>query len=322
MSGWEGIWVFIEQEAGVVDEASLGILSRARELGDSIGMEVTALLLGRDVSREAKKLGRYGAHKVIVVEDDLLEYYLSEPYSMIVGDLIEERRPDTLLFSATRNGRDLAGRLAVRFRTGLIAHVISLEYDKEKALVGRVPGFGGNIVAVVKCAKGRPQMATVTPGIFPPKSFEGEAELENISLDIDLTKLKMRIVERNVGEAVDLSRSEKVVIAGMGTGGNLDLVSKLAELLDADIGVTRPLADIGVASRDIQIGSTGVILNSKLAIVLGASGAPHFVAGIKDCGTVISINKDPDAPIIDYSDYLFVGDIFEILPRLIEKLKR
>jgi electron transfer flavoprotein alpha subunit len=316
------MWVFIEQDSGVVEESSLGILSRARELADSRGMEVTAILFGREVSNVAGSLGRYGAHKVVVVENELLDTYLSEPYSKLMGWLVEDRRPDTLVFSATRNGRDLAGRLAVRFRTGLIAHVISLDFDEEGSLVGKVPGFGGNIVAVVKCSRGRPQMATVTPGIFRIKEFEDEAEVEYVEPEEELLKVGMRVLERKVGETHDISRSEKVVIGGMGTGGDLKLVYELAEAIGADVGVTRPLADIGVAPRDIQVGSTGVILNSKLVIVFGASGAPHFVAGIKDVGTVISINKDPNAPIIDYTDYYFVGDLFEILPLIIKKLKR
>ena len=321
MSEWKGIWVFIEQDDGVIEESSLEVLSRARELADERGEEVTAVLLGESIGDAASKLGRHGAHKVILVEDPILKYYTSDPYSKIMARLIEERKPDSLILSATRNGRDLAGRLAVKFRTGLIAHVVSLDYDDEGLLMGKVPGFGGNIMAVVKCVRGRPQMATVTPGIFDVKEFEGEAEIEKVESGLDPEQVKTRVVDREIKELIDISKSEKVVIAGMGTGGRMELVNQLAELIGADIGVTRPLADMGLAPRDIQVGSTGVILKGSLAIVLGASGAPHFVSGIKDMGTVISINKDPEAPIYEYSDHYFVGDIFEILPLVLRKLK-
>ncbi len=321
MGSWKGIWVFIEQDEGVIEESSLEVLSRARELADKLGEKVTAVVLGENISGEASKLGRFGANKVIFVEDPMLKHYTCDPYSIIMSRLIEERKPDTLLLSATRNGRDLAGRLAVKFKTGLIAHVVSLDFDEDGYLMGKVPGFGGNIMAVVKCVKGRPQMATVTPGVFNVREYEGKADVEKVDPGLDPKEVKTRVVEREVGEFMDISKSEKIVIAGMGTSGQMNMVNELAKILEAEIGVTRPLADMGLAPRDIQVGSTGVILKGSLAIVLGASGAPHFVSGIKDIGTVITINKDPEAPIYEYSDYYFVGDIFEILPILLKKLK-
>ncbi len=316
------IWVFIEQDEGVIEESSLGILSRAREVAEEKGGHVTGVLLGSNVAGEASRIGKYGAHKVIVVEDPILAYYHSEAYAQVMESLIKERDPDILLASATRNGRDLLGRLAVIFKTGLQAHVIHFEVDREGYLVGHVPGFGGNIVAVVKNVKGRPQMATVALGVFRAQELWGEAEVEILQGRLDPSKFKVRRVEVVRRGAVDISKSKRVVVAGMGTGGDLKLTSELAKLLGADIGVTRPLADIGAAPRDIQIGSTGVSLKADLALVLGASGAPHFVSGIRDVKTVIAVNKDPEAPMLEYSDYYAVGDLFEILPRLIEKLKR
>ncbi|MDM7275587.1 MAG: electron transfer flavoprotein subunit alpha/FixB family protein [Thermoprotei archaeon] len=315
------MWVFIEQDEGVIEESSLGILSKAREVAEEGGGHVTGVLLGSNVAGEAPRLGRYGAHRVIVVDDPLLAYYHSEAYTRVMEGLIRERNPDILLASATRNGRDLLGRLAVVFNTGLQAHVIHFEVDGEGSLVGHVPGFGGNIVAVVKNVKGRPQMATVALGVFRAQELWGEAEVEVLRGRLDPSKFKVRRVEVVRRETIDISKSKRVVVAGMGTGGDLKLVGELAKILGADIGVTRPLADIGVAPRDLQIGSTGVSLKADLAVVLGASGAPHFVSGIRDVKTVIAINKDPEAPMLEYSDYYAVGDLFEIIPKLIEKLK-
>ena len=317
----EEIWVFIEQDDGVIEESSLEVLSKAWELADKGGYGVTAILMGSGLADKARDIGRYGAHKVYYIDDANLRSYSSELYPMVMEWLIKKYDPNTVLFSATRNGRDLAGRIAVKFKSGLLAHVIELGFDENGDLVGKVPGFGGNIAAVVKCVDSRPQLATVTPGVFEARDVGAEAELKVVTPDIELKPRNIRIVSKERGEYLDISKSERVVVAGMGTGGKLDMVRELAKLLNADIGVTRPLADIGVAPRDIQIGSTGVTLKSKLAFILGASGAPHFTSGIKDCGVVITVNKDPEAPIKDYSDYLVVGDIFEVIPRLIKLLR-
>jgi electron transfer flavoprotein alpha subunit len=316
------IWVFIEQDSGVVEESSLEVLTKAREIADARGYLVTGVLLGRGVRGIAGGLGRYGAHRVIVVEHPILESYLGEPYASVIGELIGERNPDYFLASATRNGRDLAGRLAVRFRTGLQAHVVNLDIAEDGSLVGHVPGFGGNIVAVVRNVRGRPQMATVALGVFRPREAWGEAEVEVVEAKLDPSKLRARRVEVVRRGYVDLSKSRRVVVGGMGTGGDLTLVRELAKIIQADVGVSRPLSDIGVAPKDIYIGSTGVSLNADLAVIVGVSGAPHFVSGIRNVRTVISINKDPEAPIVEHSDYFAVGDLFEIIPKLIEKLRR
>ncbi len=316
------IWVFVEQDSGVIEEASLEVLTKAREIADARGFKVTGVLLGKDVKGVARSLGRYGAHKIIVVEHPLLESYIGELYAKIVGDLVEERSPDYFLASATRNGRDLAGRLAVRFRTGLQAHVIHLDIAEDGSLIGHVPGFGGNIVAVVRNIKGKPQMATVALGVYRPREAWGEAEVEVVEPKIDPGKLRVRRVEVVKRGYVDISKSKRVVVGGMGTGGDLTLIKELAKLIQADVAVSRPLSDMGVAPKDIYVGSTGVSLNADLAIIVGVSGAPHFVSGIRNVKTIISINKDPEAPIAEYSDYFAIGDLFEILPRLIEKLKR
>ncbi len=318
----KSIMVFIEQDEGRIENSSLGVLSKAREEADKHGYKVYAAILGHNIADKANELGEYGAHHVVIVEHPILRYYHSEAYATGMSMLIERYKPDILLASATRNGRDLFARLAVKYRTGLMAHVIDF-YIENDALIGVVPGFGGSIAAVVKHVKGWPQLATVSPGIFEARRNWGQAEnVEKTTLGIDESMLRIKIVERRVGEMVDLSQSRKVVVAGMGTEGRLEIAEELAKVLGADIGVTRPLADIGVAPRDLQIGSTGVSLKAELVVVLGASGAPHFVSGIRDAGTVVSINIDPEAPIRDYSDYFAVGDVFEIVPLLIEELRK
>ncbi len=317
----EDIWVFIEQDDGELEGSSLEVLSKARELGEKYGYMVSGVLFGSDVKKLVEEVSRYGADRIIYVDDENLRIYNAEVYAKAMVELARKHNPNTILFSATRNGRDLAGRVAIPFNSGLLAHVISLDFDEEGRLTGRVPGFGGSIAAIVKCIDSRPQLATVTPGVFEAKTFDRECKYVEEKLEVDLTPDKYLVISREKSPVKDISKSEKVVVAGQGTGGELDIVYELAKLLNADVGVTRPLADRGLAPRDIQIGSTGVNLKSKLVIVLGASGAPHFVSGIKDCDLVISINKDADAPIKEHSDYFVVADIFKVVPKLLELLR-
>ena len=313
--------VFVEQDGGEIEESSLGVLTRAREVAERRGYEVYALLpTARHGPEEAKELGAYGAHVVVLARHEALDRYHSEAYAAAVAQAVEAYDPEVLLASATRNGRDLLARLAVRFRTGLMAHVIEFDVGDDGRLVGTVPGFGGSIAAVVKHVRGRPQMSTVSPGAYQPARRWGPARVEELRPSIG--GLRVRVLERRVGEARDISRAPRVVVAGMGAAQALDLVRELAELLGAELGVTRPLADAGLAPRDVQVGSTGVSLRSDLVLVLGASGAPHFVSGIREAGTVVSVNVDPEAPIREHSDYFAVADLNELLPILIRELRR
>jgi len=318
---WRGFGVFIEQDEGVVEETSLEILGRIRELADKYNIKITSFVLTDDINRIIDKIRYYGSDEIVYAENSLFKTYLSDVFSTALYRLVSKYRPRYLLLPATRNSRDLAGRLAIMLRTCLLAHVISIDIDPETMRMNAaVPGFGGNIAAVCECVT-TPEMATVSPGVFTPKIRKDiEPKLINES---DLTKdLKtlMRKISRTSVARPDISRSEKIVVAGAGCIKDLELIKKFAKIIGAEYAVTRPVADAGLAPRDLQVGSTGISLKSKLVIVLGASGAPHFVSGIRDCGTVVSINIDPDAPIKDFSDLFVVGDLYDIVKKLIDRL--
>ncbi|MEM2909927.1 MAG: electron transfer flavoprotein subunit alpha/FixB family protein [Nitrososphaerota archaeon] len=324
MAGYKSIWVFLEQNEGVLEEVSLEVLGKASELASKVGAEVTGILLGHNVKRLADEAIKRGAESIILADSPVLENYMTETYTEVIAGLVKERNPDAFIFGATNNGVDLAGRLAVRLGAGLIAHVVELELEEETGLLlGSVPGFGGSILAVCKCVKGRPQMVTVRPGIFralpPDESRKGR--IEEVQVRLKPEDIKTRIVEKKVGKAIDISKAEKVVIGGVGTGGDLSLIKRLAELIGGEVGVTRPLSDQGIAPRDIMVGATGVGLSSKLAIVAGVSGAAHFLSGIDKVENVIAINTDPDANIFNHADYCVVGDLFKIMPELIKRIE-
>ncbi len=223
MSEWRGgISVFIEQDNGELERASLEILTRAGELGRKFGEEVLGILLGHEVGNLVKESSRYGADKLIVVDHPDLRHYNSDAYTEVMAYLINKYRPRYLLLPATRNSRDLAGRLAVRFRTCLSAHVIMVDIDeKDRKLVTAVPGFGGNIVATVVCTGGKPEMATVSPGTYEARPSDKEASIIMESVPEDLIrKRRIELVEKKTSPMPDLSRAEKVVVAGgLGTGG-------------------------------------------------------------------------------------------------------
>lgn len=320
---YQGVWVYLEQYDGQFEGVSLEILGKARELADTCGWEVTGVILGHELGGLADEAIQRGADRVLLADDPVLAAYTTDAYTAVMTDLVQARRPSVLLLGATHNGRDLAGRLAVRVRTGLTADAVRLEIDPAGELVAYTPGLGGRILAACTCPRSRPQMATVRPGIFvmPDRDESRTGAVEQVPVAVSASEVRTEVLERVVGETVDLTRAKRVVVAGLGTGGDLSLVRELAALLNADIGVTRPIADEGLIARDYQIGTTGASIRPELLIVVGASGAMHFTSGIEDAETVIAINVDPEAPIFEYADYCVVDDLFQVVPALIDRIK-
>ncbi|MFQ5856800.1 MAG: electron transfer flavoprotein subunit alpha/FixB family protein [Anaerolineae bacterium] len=319
---YRGIWVYLEQYDGWFENVSLEILGKARELADTCGSDLTAVILGQDLEAMAGGAIQRGADHVLLADDPVLNIYTTDAYTAVMADLIQSRQPNVLLLGATHNGRDLAGRLAVRVRTGLTADAVRLDIDPAGELVAYTPGLGGRVLAACTCPNSRPQMATVRPGIFVMSNRdEGRTgSVERVPVAVDASDIRTEVLERVTGETVDLTGAERVVVAGLGTGGDLSLVRELATLLDADVGVTRPIADEGLIARDYQIGTTGASIRPEILIVVGASGAMHFTSGIEESETIIAVNIDPEAPMFEYADYCVVDDLFEVLPALIKRV--
>lgn len=318
----KGIMVYLEHSGGQIERVSLEVLGKAKQLAAKLATSVTGVILGHNVRNLADDAVQFGADSVLVADSSALEYYTTEAYSNVLGELVKARKPEILLMGATHDGRDLAGRLAVRLNTGLTAHAVQVEIeDGSNLLVCGVPGFGGSIIARCKCPKSRPQMATVRPGILPVPERDQRREGKIESVPVNVGEVRTKVVERSVKESVDLAKASVVIIAGRGAEAYLDDVRKLADSVGGVIGVTRPLADKGLFSRDYQVGSTGCAVAPKIAIVLGASGAAHFVSGIREAKTVISVNKDPSAMINSYADFFVVDDVAAVLPALLSKLE-
>ena len=314
------IWVYLERNQEEIEEVSLEILGKANELGKKSGMPVVGVVLGNDPGDLGNIALKHGADVVIFLKDPLLESYSTEDYTKALFEMIGKRTPEIFLLGATYQGRDLAGRLSARLRTGLTANVVSLDIGEDGYLLSGVPGYGSKVLAEIVCVRNKPQMSTVRPGIFNKTVIPNEAgTVEVVDIDLKDSVSRVKVLSRKVEKHPDLSRAEKVIIAGNGVEGNLDMVARLADILGARLGVSRPIADKGKASRELQVGSTGYSLNAKLVLIFGVSGAEHFLPGIANCQTVISINVDRESGIFEYSDYCIVADASKIIPILLKE---
>lgn len=317
-----GVFVFLEQTDGVIEDSSLEVLGKGKEIADRLGVSVTGALLGEGVGELAAECARRGAGVVLAADSPLLKDFTAEAYAAVVGAMVRTQDPDILLIGATHNGTALAGTLAVQLGAGLMAHVVDLDIEPETgALLGSVPGFGGSIVAVCKCSKGRPQMATVRPGIFaslPP--LERGGRVEPYPVELKPEQVKCKVIERSVQRGASVSKAQRVVVAGLGCKDELSLPQSLARASDSAFGVSRPLADKGLAPKNLVIGSTGSSLNAKVALVVGVSGAAHFTSGLRNVETVIAVNTDPKAEIFNHADYCVVADAKKLVPQLVSKL--
>ena len=318
------ITVFLEQQGGALEGVSLELLSKARQMADMINWQVAGLLLGKDVSGLSEQAFAYGAEQVWLADHPLLDHFTIDAYAQVTFQTLMDEKPSIFLAPATPNARDLAGRLAVRMRTGLNADCTDLRIKQDSGvLVCEVSGFGGGVLALIEMEEHRPQMVTVRPGVFTADPIDQDQIGEIKQLDVDLSeeRISTRIKERVLGEGIDLTQAEVLVVGGRGVDGDYEMIEDLARLLGGEVGTTRPPVDEGHIERERMIGQTGTVSRPKLAITCGVSGAFHFVVGIQDADTVIAINSDPKAPIFNYADYCIVGDVFQIVPALIAALR-
>ena len=318
------IWVFLEQEAGVLEDVCLELLAKGRRLADEAGWSLTGLLLGERVAALAQEAIAHGADAVVCAEHPLLKAFGVEAYSHVAFQALMQNKPSVFLLGATLNGRDLAGRLAVRLRTGLNADCTDLRLSPETGvLVSEVSGFGGGVLALIEMQRHRPQMATVRPGVFLPERADRrrEGQVTHLPMSLSEAMIRTRVVERVVGQAVDLTKAQALVVGGRGVEGRFDVLRELAGLIGGEVGATRPPVDEGHVERERQIGQTGVACRPKVAVVCGVSGAFHFSVGIQAAGVIIAINSDPDAPIFELADYGVVGDALQIVPLLARALR-
>jgi len=320
----KALWVFLEIEGDGFASVSVELLSKGRDLADRAGWTLCGLLLGSDISDRENQAYQYGADEVWLLDHTLLAQFDVCGYSHATMQAIKEGKPSVFLLGATANGRDLAGRLAVRLRTGLNADCTDLILDEDRGvLISEVTGFGGGVIALLESAEHCPQMSTVRPGVFIANDPDPSRQGDLVEMKVNLKKadIRSRIVERHVGEGVDLTQAPVLICGGRGIDGDFESLSELAALVDGEVGATRPPVDEGHIDRERQVGQTGIVCRPKVALNFGISGAFHFIVGIQDAETIIAINTDPEAPIFNHADYCIVENAHKILPPLIKTLK-
>jgi electron transfer flavoprotein alpha subunit len=328
------VMVYIQQNGGKAAEVSRELVSKARELADKLGVEVSAAFFGESLNGEMARLGSLGVDKVYVMEDSRLKYYPPVPYSKLMIQVVTEKKPQIVLYGATTEGRDLAPRVASHLKVGLTADCTDLQIgdhtqkDTEyKNILYQIrPAFGGNIIATIVSPEKKPQMATVREGVMrmaqPNPSLK--AEKIKISANFGPDDFPSDIINRVLQEkTVNLKGAQIIVAGGMGLGSkdNFALIRELAQTLGAEIGASRAAVDQGFIGKEHQVGQTGTTVRPKLYIACGISGAIQHRAGMDSSSRIIAINKDPEAPIFGIAHYGIVGDLNEVIPFMIKAYK-
>ncbi|MBN2329551.1 MAG: FAD-binding protein [Candidatus Omnitrophica bacterium] len=331
IAGWDGgVWVFVEQHEGVAHSVSWELLGEGRKLAQALNVELAALLLGDNVNPLIQEAFGYGADKVYVVDDPVLKYYRTQPYLHGCLNMINKYKPEIVLVGATGQGRDLAGAVATHLKTGLTADCTGLSISMEDRLLEQTrPAFGGNIMATILTETARPQMSTVRPHVMAKPEFQegqtGEIVQEPFDLSEELIATKiLEIVPLKSDSTVNLAGARIIVSGGRGMMGpeNFNLLRELAGLLGAEVGSSRSAVDAGWMPHAHQVGQTGKTVSPKLYIACGISGAIQHLVGMQTSEFIIAINKDKNAPIFDVAHLGIVGDLFDIIPAVIEQVRK
>jgi electron transfer flavoprotein alpha subunit len=321
--GLSEVWVLVAHEGGAVRKITYELLGKARELAGE--GRVVAVLPGGGVEDPVRRFGRRGADEVVLIDDPRLAQYTTEGYAAALGSLASQHSPVLLLIGSTAQGRDLAPRLAARLGAAVVTDCQTLAVEQGE-LVATRPMYTRKAIGTVRLAAGRMWIAVILPAVFPvPGEGERAAEVRTASLPAEV-RIRARVVETRAieRETVPLTEAEVIVSGGRGLRGpeNFALLDGLARALGAGVGSSRPPVDSGWVPHDYEIGQTGKTVSPQVYIACGISGAPQHLAGMSGSKFIVAINKDPNAPIFHLADLGVVGDLFEIVPRLTEAVKK
>ena len=350
------IWVFCEQREGKLMNTDFELISEGRKLADERGSKLVGILLGGEgIEAAARELGGYGADRVIVCEDPALAVYTTDAYCDVICDVVMEKKPEVLLIGASNIGRDLGPRVAARLHTGLTADCTHLDIDMNKYVqflresstidVDSVkfkmedtnlkmtrPAFGGHLMATIICPRFRPCMSTVRPGVMKKAEFDQAkadvCQIEKAAVKVDAAALKTRVLEvvKETRRLADLIGADIVVSVGRGISKDpekgIKLAEDLAEALGGGVvGASRAVVDAGWITSDHQVGQTGKTVHPRIYVALGISGAIQHKAGMQDSELIIAVDNNETAPIFECADYGIVGDLFTVVPLMVEAVK-
>jgi len=328
MADYKDIWVFVEIKKADIRGVTFELIGKAKELAKNTNEKVSVIILGKDVSSFCEELSYHDLDKIYLCENEILEDYLTETYSLTLVELINKYLPNIILFPATKIGRDLAPRVAATLETGLTADCIDLKVIDGNLVQTRFV-YGGNYLVDIICPTKRPQITSVRPNVMEKSESteKNQPEIIEFPVKIDPNKLKTKIIDKietTVTEVKPIDEADIIVSGGRGIGSkeNFKIIEELAEVLNAAVGASRASVDAGWVSKSCQVGQSGTVVNPNIYIACGISGTTQHLVGMKSSKKIIAINKDPNAPIFEVCDYGIVGDFKVIVPLLKEALKK
>jgi electron transfer flavoprotein alpha subunit len=329
VAGFRGVWVFVEQTEGESARVSWELMGAGKELARALGVELAAVVIGENVESLCEEAFCYGATKAYLIDQPVYRHYRTEPYFDACCRLIDKYKPEIVLMGASGMGRDLAGAVATRMQTGLTADCTGLAIDDKRNLMQTRPAFGGNIMATIMCDRFRPQMATVRPQVMPlPERREGatgEIVRESFALSeaAIFTKVLEIISDKKGKDHVDIAGAEFIVSGGRGLMAkeNFGMLQELADELGGVVGGSRSAIDAGWLPPERQVGQTGKTVRPRIYVACGISGAIQHLVGMQDSDMVVAINRDKEAPIFEVATYGIVGDLFQVVPAITQKIR-
>lgn len=328
LSGYQGVWVWVEQFEGKAASVSWEMMGQGRLLAAELHTALTACVLGDGVDGLARQAIAYGADRALLADDPSLATFRTEPYAAVLTDLVRHHKPEILLLGATARGRDLAGSVATTLHTGLTADCTGLAIESQRRLLRQTrPAFGGNIMATIITPRHRPQMATVRHRVFemPQPDWGRVGEIVRVPVSLTPEQVVTKVLDfLHASDDVNLADARVIVAGGRGVGGPQGFapLRELAQVLHGAVGASRAAVDEGWIAYAHQVGQTGRTVRPDLYIACGISGAIQHRAGMSTARVIVAINKDREAPIFDLATYGIVGDLFQIVPTLANEFRR
>ncbi len=328
MSAHHGVWVFLEARNGALRDVSVQLIGEARRIADKRGTDLAGILPGWKVESLAEQAIECGCDRVLLVEDPRLEFYTSRPYTKVMATLRWKHNPEVILFGASKNGRDLGGRLHAAIETGLAADCVRFDLTEEGFLDMIRPAFGGKSLAHIHCETHRPQMASARWNVFPmpPRNPARSGEIVRETVPLEDADFDTKIVDfkpTGTHETRKIDDAKILVSGGFGLGDpkNFAMLEEFASLLGGAVAASRKAVDLGWVPKALQVGQTGKTVRPQLYIAVGISGAVQHLAGMQESAKIVAINSDPKAAIFEIADYGIVGDLFVLVPEAIRQLK-
>jgi len=329
ISQYKGVLIVGEHFRNEIHPVVYQLTTKGRELANTLGVDLSVLLLGSDLDSKLEEFGNYGADKVYYIKSPVLEDYYSDIYVNIIADFIKEHKPEIVLIGATPTGRDFAPRVSKRLYSGLTADCTGLDIEEDSGnLLQTRPTFGGNIMATIRTPNSRPQMSTVRPGIFDANVMDENKKPEIAIIEKDLKREDsvskiLKVIEKKK-VSVNLEEADIIIAGGRGVGNkeNFKIIHELADILGGEVAGSRVTIELGWVDQDRQVGQTGKTVSPKLYIACGISGAIQHLVGMQNSEIIVAINKDPNASIFEVAHYGIVADLHEVIPVLIEEIKR